>query len=93
MDGLDADAHMNRMGHAVRHIEMQDVRSSSIAAVGYDLRRQTLRIRFVGGDAYDYLHVAHEVFRQLLDAPSKGRFINYEVKPRFPYRRVSRAAL
>jgi KTSC domain len=103
MDASGGDAHMSRMGQhpseapgrqgppqrPARHIPMHAVRSSSIAAVGYDPRRRTLRIRFIGGDSYDYLHVSPKVFGQLLDAPSKGRFVNWQVKPHFPYRRVT----
>jgi hypothetical protein len=65
------------------------VQSSSIAAAGYDPDQQTLRVRFVGGDAYDYLQVPADVFQDFLAASSKGRFINWQIKPRFPYRRVS----
>jgi hypothetical protein len=68
---------------------MRAVRSSSIAAAGYDPVRRRLRIRFVGGEAYDYLRVPADVFRGFLDAPSKGQFVNWQVKPYFRYRRVS----
>lgn len=67
---------------------MRAVRSSSIAAAGYDPGSRTLRIRFVGGAVYDYLHVPPQIFRDLLDASSKGRFVNWQVKPYFRYRRV-----
>lgn len=103
MDGACIDAHIAvmRQDHAkargdqvqVRHsrrqITMRAVRSSSIAAAGYDPVGRTLRIRFIGGDAYDYQSVPADVFRGFLDAPSKGRFVNWQVKPYFRYRRVS----
>ncbi|HEY7299704.1 MAG TPA: KTSC domain-containing protein [Xanthobacteraceae bacterium] len=72
-----------------RQIPLRAVRSSSIAAAGYDRDEETFRVRFIRGDAYDYLHVPPDVFQNFLDAPSKGRFINWRVKPNFPYRRVS----
>jgi lysyl-tRNA synthetase class 2 len=67
---------------------MQFVQSSSIAAAGYDPRSRILRVRFVGGDTYDYHRVPAAVFRELLEAPSKGRFVNWQIKPRYAYRRV-----
>ncbi len=67
---------------------MRPVHSSSIAAAGYDPKRRILRIRFIGGDAYDYLRVPMAVFRELLDAPSKGRFVNRQIKPHYAYRRL-----
>jgi serine phosphatase RsbU (regulator of sigma subunit) len=68
---------------------MRLVHSSCVGAAGYEPDEQTLRVRFVGGDAYDYLHVPAQVFQSLLDASSKGRFVNWQVKPYFRYRRVS----
>jgi hypothetical protein len=63
--------------------------SSSIAAAGYDYDRQTLRVRFIGGATYDYLHVPEDVFEGLLDASSKGRFVNWHIKPSFRCTRLS----
>jgi hypothetical protein len=70
-------------------VVMRPVQSSSIAAAGYDSGRRTLRIRFIGGDAYDYLRVPPQVFRHFLEAPSKGQFVNWKIKPFFSYRRVN----
>ena len=63
--------------------------STSIAAGGYDAGTETLRLRYIDGDTYDYRHVPSDVFEGLLDAPSKGRFVNWQVKPYYPYIRVS----
>jgi hypothetical protein len=53
--------------------------SSSIAAGGYDSGEGILRLRYIDGDTYDYLKVPRSVFRALLEAPSKGRFVNWHV--------------
>ena len=60
--------------------------SSSIAAGGYDARSGTLRLRYIDGDTYDYRSVPSAVFDDLLDAPSKGRFVNWCVKPHYVLR-------
>lgn len=48
-----------------------------------------LSVKYRGGDVYDYLGVPEEVYRALKAATSKGRFVNFEVKPRYRYRRRS----
>ena len=70
-------------------IRMQSMRSSSIEAAGYDRDRQTLRIRYVRGSTYDYVAVPARVFRDFLEADSKGRFVNWSIKPFYRYTRVS----
>jgi hypothetical protein len=62
--------------------------SSSIAAGGYDARSRTLRLRYIGGGTYDYRNVPSVVFDDLLAAPSKGRFVNWHVKPYYSYVRM-----
>jgi hypothetical protein len=73
-----------------RQIAMTSFDSTSIAAGGYDTRSRTLRLRYIDGDVYDYSNVPSRVFVDLLDAPSKGRFVNWHVKPNYPYVRVTR---
>jgi hypothetical protein len=70
------------------HIRMLRVISTSIAAAGYDRDRQILRIRFIGGGTYDYLHVPANIFESFLDAPSKGQFVNWQIKPYYRYTRL-----
>ena len=75
-----------------RGILMLSMSSSSIAAAGYDAEGQVLRVRFVGGATYDYFGVPNHVFKALLDAPSKGRFVNWQVKPCYRFMRLERQA-
>ncbi|MDY0881974.1 KTSC domain-containing protein [Dongia soli] len=67
---------------------MQSFDSESIEAGGYEARTRTLRLRFAGGHTYDYRNVPITVYNDLLSAPSKGRFVNWHVKPHYRYRRV-----
>jgi hypothetical protein len=50
-------------------------------------RDRVLSVKYVGGDAYDYLDVPEDIYRQYRAARSKGQFINFVVKPHFAYRR------
>jgi KTSC domain len=65
------------------------MRSSSVEAAGYDIERRTLRVRYVHGSTYDYQTVPANVFKEFLAAESKGRFVNWSIKPYYRYRRVS----
>lgn len=65
---------------------MIPVRSSNIAAVGYE--GNTLIIAFRAGGVYAYHGVPEALFRQLLQAPSKGGFYTAFIKGKFASNRV-----
>jgi hypothetical protein len=60
--------------------EMIFVDSSNIEAIGYDDSAQDLHMRFLTGGYYVYHGVPRTVFDELMSAPSKGSFLNREVK-------------
>ena len=62
----------------------RSVSSSSVASVGYDAKTQTLEIEFQSGSVYDYGEVPPEVFKGLMEAPSKGRFFSNEIRGQYP---------
>ena len=68
---------------------MVALNSSSIAAAGYDRCRKVLRLRYAGGNTYDYTRVPEAIFDELLTAPSAGQYVNWRVKPYYPYTRVN----
>ena len=62
------------------------VRSSAIEAVGYDTERQRLEVRWIGQRrVYRYHRVPAEAYQELLEAKSKGTYVNEQVKPRYLY--------
>ena len=68
---------------------MIPVESSSIELVGYDEEAQELYVQFHNrGRTYAYADVSPAQFDALLAAPSKGRYLNYEIKPYHEYRRI-----
>jgi hypothetical protein len=69
-------------------MRMQEIDSSAIAAVGYDAEQQILRLKYRGGDTYDYLDVPPEEFREFMNAPSRGIYANKIIKPNYEYRKV-----
>lgn len=65
--------------------EMVFVDSSNIEAIGHDGDAQQLHVRFLTGETYVYNGVQREVFDALMEAPSKGSFLNREVKGVYEY--------
>ena len=59
------------------------VDSSNLASVGYDQESGTLEIEFHSGRVYRYTGVPRYLYEGLMQAPSKGRFFNSEIKPLF----------
>ena len=57
------------------------VESSNIHSVGW--ANEKLCVRFHHGKEYVYEGVPHDVYVGMLQAPSAGKYLNAEVKPRF----------
>jgi KTSC domain-containing protein len=69
-------------------VERTPVQSSVIAAVGYDEAAQTLEIEFHSGAVYRYFKVPPTIYHELLDADSKGRFYNQNIRRHFRSRKI-----
>ena len=66
--------------------EMHYVDSSNIEAIGYDLARMELHVRFLkSGDTYAYYNVESWVFDEMMQADSKGIYLNTNIKGRYDY--------
>ena len=60
--------------------EMIYVDSSNVQAIGYEEEARELHVQFVSGGYYIYHDVPRQIFDGLLNAPSKGSFLNREIK-------------
>ena len=67
-------------------MRMVAVKSSTLAAVGYDAVRKLLHLEFCSGAVYRYFSVPAGVHAALLNATSKGSFFNRSIRGRFAYR-------
>jgi len=65
-----------------------DVDSTAIQTIDYDTTRSKLFVRFVSGERYVYVGVPADVCRSFLDADSKGRFFQAEIRDQYPYNRL-----
>lgn len=60
-------------------LTMIPVSSSNLVAVGYDHASQTLRVQFNSG-TYDYFFVPVHLYQGLLNASSKGSYLDTYIK-------------
>ena len=71
---------------------MPDIQSSAISHVGYQPRRRLLYVTYRGsGGSYVYVGVPQRDYDALLNARSKGAFVNERIKPRYKCQRLSDA--
>jgi len=68
------------------------VESSTLASAGHDAQSAVLELQFRNGAVYRYLLVSQSVYRDLLDARSKGAYFNQNIRGRYPYQRVQVAS-
>tara|TARA_Y100001960_G_scaffold132167_1_gene140380 strand:- start:930 stop:1136 length:207 start_codon:yes stop_codon:yes gene_type:complete len=63
------------------------VLSSNIDSIGYE--NGTLEIRFLNGSLYQYYHTSKELFENMLNAESKGKFLWRNIRDVYPFKRVA----
>jgi hypothetical protein len=68
----------------------QPVESAVVRSVGYDQAERILEIEFHNDRVYRYFVVPHSVYQELLTAPSFGRYLNENVRDRYPVREIDR---
>ncbi len=72
-------------------MQLQNVNSSQINAIGHDSATNKLRIEFKTGSLYEYDNVPPDLFAEFAKAPSTGSFFYKHIKPfadKFPYVRL-----
>jgi len=65
------------------------VNSSCVVKLRYDTQGQRLDIVYAEGKPYEYFHVPRSKYRALMRAPSKGEFVNLEIKPKHPFKKLN----
>ncbi|WP_456362333.1 KTSC domain-containing protein [Pseudomonas syringae] len=64
-------------------MQMVQVRSTAIAAVGYDASTRRMKITFKQGRTYDFCGVPPEVHQGLMNAGSKGSYYDQVIRDRY----------
>ena len=67
----------------VSRIKRIPVESTALARVGYSKKLSALEIEFRNGAIYRYLEVEPTVYDDLLNAPSKARFYDQNIRHRY----------
>ena len=57
----------------------RQVASSMITAVYYDHLKDMLQVTYQSGHCYVYFNVPFEIYHQLLNAPSKGKYMHENI--------------
>jgi len=71
-------------------MEMIPVNSSNVGSIGYDLESATLRIEYVKGGIYEYQGVPVDIYEGLVNAGSKGDYVNQIIKKGgYPFAKLS----
>ena len=69
-------------------MQRYSVASSNLASVGYDAATQTLEVEFLSGSKYQYYNVSENMYSQLMEVGSKGRFFHQYIRNSYPYTKV-----
>ena len=64
---------------------LTNLASTTLTAAVYDSSQQQLQLDFRDGSRYLYSRVDPDLFRDLLAAPSKGRFFNEHIRGHLPF--------
>ena len=67
----------------VSRIKRIPVQSTALATVGYSKKLRALEIEFRNGAIYRYLEVAPETYEALLNARSKARFYDENIRHKY----------
>lgn len=71
----------------MKNIIFIPVESSNIISVGYDETTSSMYVNYPSG-TYKYDGVDKSVYESFLTSPSKGRFMNENIKGQYNYSRV-----
>ncbi|MGK0272940.1 MAG: hypothetical protein ACI88H_003616 [Cocleimonas sp.] len=69
-------------------MDMIQVNSSNVTAVGYDVDSSTLQVEFHNGSAYQYFDVPEHLFEGLCNSDSVGSFLHVNIKGIYRYSKV-----
>lgn len=69
-------------------MERTTVSSSNINSIGYEAETQTLEIEFMRGSVYQYSDVPVEEYEAIMNADSKGKYFNANIKNHYHFNKL-----
>lgn len=70
------------------NIQRTSVKSSNVHSIGYDLTTQILQVEFKNGSIYQYYEVQDYLYSELMNTPSKGKYLKAKIFTGFRSERV-----
>lgn len=64
------------------------VESSNLASIGYDAANEILEIEFNHGGVYQYFDVLENVYDELMNADSHGRYFVHNIKDDYEFEKM-----
>ncbi len=62
--------------------------SSTVKLTEYNIENQILTVEFKNGNVYEYYKVAENVWNDLQEAESIGKYLNAHIKGKFDYKQI-----
>ncbi len=69
-------------------MKRQTVESSNLASIGYDSENEILEIEFNHGGIYQYFDVPHNVYEELMNAESHGKYFSANIRNNYEYQKL-----
>jgi hypothetical protein len=69
-------------------LDWEPIESKLLAAAAYVAPRRILYLRFQTGEIYRYFTFPADLYLELLEAESKGRYFLSHIRNRFPYQKL-----
>ena len=66
----------------------QNVSSTNIRSIGYDVDSKILEIEFDTGDVYQYSNVPQTIYGSLMSASSHGSYFHKYIKGKYEYLKI-----
>ncbi len=66
-------------------MEREQVSSSNLKSIGYDINTSILEVEFKNGRVYQYFNVPINVYNALINASSIGKYLNSNIVGVYKY--------
>lgn len=66
-------------------MEREQVSSSNVKSIGYDINTSILEVEFKNGRVYQYFNVPINVYNALINASSIGKYLNSNIVGVYKY--------
>ncbi len=64
------------------------INSTLISRIGYDPNEETLIIQFQNGTYYQYSNMSEQMYNNMMESKSIGKYFTAYVKNSFPYKKI-----